>query len=93
MVVMLRLRSCLSTIRVGGASGMLTPSCTATGAGAGAQMNNWSALHWAAHRKHQSCVKVLIEHGADPSLKNDKGAQPWPCTTGSACRCAINADG
>jgi len=37
------------------------------------RVNGWSALHFAARREHAGIVRVLLEHGADTSIKNNKG--------------------
>ncbi|GIX85709.1 ankyrin repeat domain-containing protein 40 [Caerostris extrusa] len=31
-------------------------------------INGWTGLHWAAKRGHSSIVRLLLSHGADPSL-------------------------
>ena len=33
-------------------------------------------LHWAALNGHLDAVKVLLEHGADPTITNHKGHDP-----------------
>lgn len=35
--------------------------------------NGNTPLHWAAVNGHLSCVKTLVERGADPATKNDAG--------------------
>ena len=37
------------------------------------KMNGWTGLHWAVKRGHESIVTFLLQHGADPSIQNDKG--------------------
>ncbi|GFT87915.1 ankyrin repeat domain-containing protein 40 [Trichonephila clavipes] len=36
-------------------------------------MNGWTGLHWAAKRGHASIVRLLLSHGADPSLTSVYG--------------------
>ncbi|KAF7729666.1 threalose-6-phosphate phosphatase [Apophysomyces ossiformis] len=36
------------------------------------KMNGWTALHWAAHRHHENIVRLLLNNGADPSIKTNK---------------------
>lgn len=32
-----------------------------------------TALHWAAKRGHEDAVRLLLQHGADPNVVNNKG--------------------
>merc|ERR1719461_1855332 len=43
-------------------------------------MNGWTALHWAAKRKHVNVVKMLLENGADPEVLNNEGLNPSDVT-------------
>ena len=36
-------------------------------------INGWTALHWAAKRNHLNIVNKLLNHGADKSIKTNKG--------------------
>lgn len=36
-------------------------------------LNHWTPLHWAAKANSLSCVRLLLNHGADPTITNDKG--------------------
>lgn len=36
-------------------------------------INGWTGLHWAAKRGHASIVRMLLSHGADPSLTSAYG--------------------
>lgn len=40
------------------------------------RVNGWSALHWAAKRKDVPIVRILLESGADPTLKEGQGLTP-----------------
>ncbi|KAJ3300334.1 hypothetical protein HK104_001752 [Borealophlyctis nickersoniae] len=40
------------------------------------RMNQWTPLHWAAHRSHPQVVRVLLANGASTTLKNVKGQTP-----------------
>lgn len=35
--------------------------------------NGWTALHWATDRDHQELVYLLLEAGADPTIKGERG--------------------
>ncbi|KAI7858775.1 ankyrin repeat-containing domain protein [Circinella umbellata] len=37
------------------------------------KMNGWTALHWASHRGQEDVVRVLLQNGADPNIKTNKG--------------------
>lgn len=39
-------------------------------------MNQWTALHWAAHRSQHQIVEFLLARGADPTVKNSQGKTP-----------------
>eukprot|EP00039_Didymoeca_costata_P004905 m.76966 g.76966 ORF g.76966 m.76966 type:complete len:293 (+) comp12593_c1_seq1:115-993(+) len=39
-------------------------------------MNGWTALHWAVKRNHNRIARVLLEHGADKTVKDAAGNQP-----------------
>ncbi|GFT23038.1 ankyrin repeat domain-containing protein 40 [Nephila pilipes] len=36
-------------------------------------INGWTSLHWAAKRGHTSIIRLLLSHGADPSLTSKYG--------------------
>jgi len=40
-----------------------------------------TALHEAAHRNHLGLVKLLLQHGGDPNLKNANGKTPFDLAT------------
>ena len=46
-----------------------------------AQMNKWTGLHWAVHRRHAAIVKHLMANGADPTVRLKKLLAPLfpPC--------------
>ncbi|KAL0279495.1 UNVERIFIED_CONTAM: hypothetical protein PYX00_001038 [Menopon gallinae] len=50
------------------------------------KMNGWTALHWAAARNHKHIVKILLQSGANPSIKNNKGEVPANVTSNSDIR-------
>ncbi|KAI8593823.1 hypothetical protein BDZ88DRAFT_403882 [Geranomyces variabilis] len=37
------------------------------------KVNGWSSLHWASQRGNAEIVSLLLNHGADETLKNTKG--------------------
>lgn len=39
-------------------------------------VNGWTALHWAASRDHRNIVEMLLKHGANPDLKDNKERLP-----------------
>nr|XP_023027255.1 ankyrin repeat domain-containing protein 40-like [Leptinotarsa decemlineata]XP_023027256.1 ankyrin repeat domain-containing protein 40-like [Leptinotarsa decemlineata]XP_023027257.1 ankyrin repeat domain-containing protein 40-like [Leptinotarsa decemlineata] len=39
-------------------------------------VNGWTALHWACKRGNDDIAKILIENGADQSIRNFKGLTP-----------------
>ena len=41
----------------------------------------WTALHWAAKRNHLNIVNKLLNHGADRSIKTNKGELPAALTS------------
>ncbi|XP_027052868.1 ankyrin repeat domain-containing protein 66-like isoform X1 [Pocillopora damicornis] len=43
------------------------------------EWGNRAALHWAAHRGHAKCVKLLLEYGADPAARMVGGWTPAHC--------------
>jgi hypothetical protein len=45
------------------------------------KVNGWTALHWASKRGHPSLIRLLLSHGADVSIMNDKGKTPLEIAT------------
>lgn len=52
--------------------------CIESGAGVNSRnkVNGWTALHWAAKRGHDNIVLMLLKHGANPKIENNKGELP-----------------
>ena len=55
------------------------------------RVNGWSALHFAARREHAGIVRVLLEHGADPGVKNHKGEHAIDMTLNKEIRRIIES--
>ena len=55
------------------------------------RVNGWSALHFAARREHAGIVRVLLEHGADFSIKNHKGEMASDMTSNKEIRRIIES--
>ena len=51
----------------------------------------WSALHQAAHAKALDAVKMLLQHGANPLLRNRDGKTPSEVTTDVQVQAALKA--
>ena len=45
------------------------------------KVNGWTALHWAAKRDHDNIVLILLKHGANPKIENNKGECPIDLTS------------
>lgn len=45
--------------------------------------NGCTALHYAAANERLEHVQLLLAYGADPSVTNENGKQPWQVTTNS----------
>jgi len=43
-------------------------------------INGWTALHWAVHRGYPTICRLLLRHGGDPNVKNQKGETPAKLT-------------
>ena len=41
------------------------------------KLTGWAPIHYAAYRGHHECVKVLLEHGADPLQETVNGKTAW----------------
>ena len=46
-----------------------------------------TALHWAAHRGQEDVVRVLLQNGADPNIKTNKGQTAFDLTTNPSIQC------
>ena len=40
------------------------------------EYEGWTALQWAAYYNNHDIVRILLEHGANPTLVNDLGQSP-----------------
>jgi ankyrin repeat protein len=43
------------------------------------QVHNQAAIHYAAQRGHSEIVKLLIDAGVDPDVKDGRGWSPLKC--------------
>lgn len=48
--------------------------------------DGWTALHYAAKRKAYKFIEFLLDHGADPTIKNAAGKMPIDCCGDQRCR-------
>jgi len=55
-------------------------------------INGWTALHWAAKRNHLNIVNKLLNHGADKSIKTNKGEMPGSLTTEGVIKVLLTAN-
>ncbi|XP_073996847.1 ankyrin repeat domain-containing protein 40-like isoform X2 [Rhodnius prolixus] len=39
-------------------------------------INGWTALHWASRRSWKEIVRLLLDHGADPTIVTENGETP-----------------
>ena len=51
-----------------------------------AMWNGNTVLHVAAEHAHTSLIPILMEHGADPAIKNDEGHTPYLVSKSKATR-------
>ena len=54
-------------------------------------INGWTALHWAAKRNHLNIVNKLLNHGADKSIKTNKGEVPASLTQENVIKVLLSA--
>ena len=54
-------------------------------------INGWTALHWAAKRNHLNIVNKLLNHGADKSIKTNKGEIPASLTSENVIKVLLSA--
>ena len=55
-------------------------------------INGWTALHWAAKRNHLNIVNKLLNHGADKSIKTNKGEIPASLTSENVIKVLLSAN-
>jgi len=55
-------------------------------------INGWTALHWAAKRNHLNIVNKLLNHGADKSIKTNKGEVPASLTSEGVIKVLLSAN-
>lgn len=55
-------------------------------------INGWTALHWAAKRNHLNIVNKLLNHGADKSIKTNKGEMPASLTSEGVIKVLLSAN-
>jgi len=56
-------------------------------------INGWTALHWAAKRNHLNIVNLLCNHGADKTVKTNKGEVAAELTSEGVIKVLLNATG
>ncbi|KAI8821104.1 uncharacterized protein EV422DRAFT_53523 [Fimicolochytrium jonesii] len=55
------------------------------------KVNQWTALHWAAKRDQPGAVRLLLQYGADASVKNAKGELPVDLAKGAEVKELLGA--
>ncbi|KAJ3063663.1 hypothetical protein HDU98_000535 [Podochytrium sp. JEL0797] len=55
-------------------------------------LNGWTGLHWASSRNHLLTARLLLDHGADASFPNAKGATPRDVATSKEMRALLGGD-